>query len=336
MSIFEESKSYRPFKYPDVMVAAQKHAIDMFWDVHEVNLQDDIQQYFSSNGLATQDVSHEQNKAILDATLSLFTEMDKSVGGGYIKLLQYIKNNEHRCRIITHASREVVHQRAYALAAETFGFNDDDWVRFADYKEMVDKIEVMGRQLYDEGWSTPMKAAVLTAQIGVGEGVGLFGPFAILLNLKRFGKVIGFNDINAWSLIDETDHVNENINLLNTIKMESLTEDEIKIVNDVICKFLAEFEQAEHRYLELVFQMGGSQDLTLDQMKGYITWLKDLRAFQFGVAPTPPTQPNPLPWMDWFLESGKHANFFEKKVQEYSHAKMKGEIDYNVYTSLIV
>lgn len=50
MSVFKESKSYRPFTYSWAAEAAQKHSIDMFWDIHQVNLQDDTQQYFSKGG----------------------------------------------------------------------------------------------------------------------------------------------------------------------------------------------------------------------------------------------------------------------------------------------
>lgn len=170
MSVFESSKSYRPFSYPWAAEAAQKHAIDMFWDIHQLNLQDDVQQYFSKDGLKTATVSHEQNKNILDRTLCLFTEMDKTVGEGYTEVLPFIKNNEIRNMLMTFAAREVVHQRAYALAAETFGFSSSDWLAFADYKEMVDKLDVMLEDLTPEGASNNLRAAIKLTQIFLGSG----------------------------------------------------------------------------------------------------------------------------------------------------------------------
>ena len=94
MSVFVENVAYKPFVYPELAEASQRHMIDMHWDVHQLNLQDDIQQYNSSNGLKTANVSHAQNKNILKRTLCLFTEMEITVGGGYVKRLQYICNNE--------------------------------------------------------------------------------------------------------------------------------------------------------------------------------------------------------------------------------------------------
>ena len=138
MSVFKASESYRPFLYTWAVEAARKHSIDMFWDIHQIELQDDLRQYNSKDGLATANVTHAENKKILDDTLCLFTEMDKTVGEGYTNLLPLIKNNEIRNMMLTFAQREVVHQRGYALAAETFGFTDGDWRRFAEYVETAE------------------------------------------------------------------------------------------------------------------------------------------------------------------------------------------------------
>lgn len=196
MSVFKESRSYRPFTFSWAVEADMRHTIDMYWNTHQINLQDDIQQYFSAQGLATANVSHAQNKAILDRTLCLFTEMDKTVGEGYTQLLPLIKNNEIRNMLITFAAREVVHQRAYALAAETFGFSNSDWTAFSEYREMVDKLDAMSEDVVPEFARDELCATIKLTQILLGEGIGLFGAFATLLNQKRNGILNGFNDIN--------------------------------------------------------------------------------------------------------------------------------------------
>lgn len=200
MSVFKESKAYRPFMYPWAAEAAQRHIIDMYWECHQINMQDDVQQYFSEDGLQTSTVSHQQNKQILDRTLCLFTEMDKTVGEGYTKLLPNIKNNEIRNMLMIFAAREVTHQRAYAMAAETFGFSNKDWLAFSDYVEMVEKLDVMSEDMVPSGASVEMESAIKLSQILLGEGIGLFAAFATLLNFKRQGVLVGFNDINEWSL----------------------------------------------------------------------------------------------------------------------------------------
>lgn len=334
MSIFEESKSYRPFQYSWAVEAAQKHSIEMYWDIHQVNLQDDIQQYFSKDGLATQNVSHAQNKNILDRTLCLFTEMDRTVGAGYTKMMSNIRNNEIRNMFLTFASREVTHQRAYALCAETFGFSDQDWIAFSDYIEMVDKLDVMTADFIPEGASEELKTCVLLSQVLLGEGIGLFAAFATLLNLPRHGLMIGFNDVNEWSLKDEQEHVINNIRALKEGR-KSLSELENEALDRVILAFIDAYKQAEFKFIDLVFEMGGAEGLTAQEMKGYISYLCEFREYQLELRSMKDVGKNPLEWMEWVLSGSKHGNFFEKKITEYSHGGLPGKIDYSKYLHLV-
>lgn len=334
MSVFKESLSYRPFTYSWAVDAAQRHSIEMFWDVHQINLQDDIQQYYSKEGMKTATVTHDQNKAILDKTLCLFTEMDRTVGAGYTEVLPYIKNNEIRNMMLTFACREVTHQRAYALAAETFGFSNSDWTAFAEYKEMVDKLDLMSEDVVPAGARDELRATIKLTTILLGEGVGLFGAFATLLNQKRCGIMNGFNDINEWSLKDESEHVIYNINTVKEMRLD-LTEVERMALEYITRRFVDKFREAEYRYLELVFQMGGAEGLTLVEMKGYIDYLCQLRLFQLGYCQLSDVPVNPLPWMEWLLGANKHSNFFEKKVTDYVHKELPGEINYNRYRHML-
>lgn len=334
MSVFEESKSYRPFKYPWAVAAAKEHSIDMYWDVHQVELQDDLRQYNSKDGLATKDISHENNKFIIDSTLCLFTEMDRVVGEGYTKILPRIKNNEIRNLLMTFAQREVVHQRAYALGAETFGFEDSAWMSLAEYKEMVDKLDVMSRKWYPENLRMELETAIDLAQILLGEGMGLYTAFANLLNFKRFGIIVGFNDINQWSLIDEQAHVVNNIKILQEIRKD-LTELENQELDKFIKKIAEAYVEAEYKYIDLVYQHSNQQDMTKENLKDYITYLKEFREYQIGLRSFSEVRKNPLPWMEWLLSGEKHDNFFEKKVTDYVHGGMKGRVNYDKYFKVV-
>lgn len=329
MSVFKDSESYRPFTYPWAVEAARKHSIDMFWDVHQVDLSDDLRQYNTKDGLKTANTSHEVNKKIIDDTVCLFTEMDKVVGEGYTKLLPFIRNNEIRNMLMTFAAREVVHQRAYALAAETFGFTDGDWTRFRDYKEMRDKIDVMGGKFFEDSHRDEMKAAILLAQIAIGEGLGLFGAFTNLLNFKRFGKIIGFNDINQWSLIDEQEHVVNNFRVLFEIRKD-LTEVENIHLDKMIKTIIDKYVEAEILYLQLVYSVGNQEGFSLEEAVENIYYLSELRMYQMGLLTMQEVRKNPAPWMEWLVSGAKHDNFFEKKVTDYSHG-LEGSVDYSKY-----
>jgi ribonucleotide reductase beta subunit family protein with ferritin-like domain len=324
-SIFDRSTSYRPFKYPQFVKLEQEHRIDMHWHENQVSLVDDLRQFNSVDWLATKDVSHEVNKNMLEKMLLVFAEMDSVVGEGYCKLLPHVGNNEVRMLLMTQSAREITHARSYALAAESFGFTESDWSEFKEYEEMNDKIELMST--FDDDLSNKLNWCKALITILLGEGISLFGAFCSLLNLKRQGLLIGFNDINRWSLLDERVHVENNIAILSeAVKDLSFEEyDELQSFTKLIAKA---YVDAEVKFIDIIYENGDQQDLTKEQLKSYINYLRHLRLHQMGMGEL---INNPLPWMDDMLESGSHDNFFEKRVTDYNHGGLKGDVDYTKY-----
>lgn len=331
MSVFKESTSYRPFTYPQLMEAAKKHSIDMYWDVHSVELQDDIRQY---KNLASKTNSHEVNLYILDTLICLFTELDKTVAEGYITLLPYIKNNEARCWLLTAAQREVVHQRGYAMLAEALSFSSAQWANFQNFKEMVSKLNVMTSHKAEDGVvdSKPLQAAKILTTILLGEGIGLFAAFTCLLNYKRQGHLMGFNDVNQWSLLDEQEHVDNNIKLLKSMLPDLQPNEETKLVDFTFDK-VEQYRVAEYDYIDLITKNGNPEDLTKQQLYSYIDFLCAYRLQQLGLLSEEdnPQPTNPIPWMGWMLSGLKHDSFFEKKVTDYTHIKLPGSVSYGKY-----
>jgi ribonucleotide reductase beta subunit family protein with ferritin-like domain len=334
LSVFKESETYRPFKYPWAVEAAKEHAIDMHWDVHEVDLLDDIRQFKSDGGLETENVSHKQNKELIASQICLFTEIDKNVGVGYKKLIPYVKNNEISNLLSTFLAREVVHQRAYALAAETFGFPDSAWVEFKDYVEMQDKLDLIDKDIGD--LSQPINAAKHLCKVLLGEGIGLFGAFSSFLNFKTKGLLIGFNDINQWSLNDENFHVKYNIKIVKEM-LKDCTEDEVSEFKDFAIEMAFEYEACELAYVDLLPDQDG---LTKEGYARYFKHLKETRLKELGVLnrlklSSPSTIPEEFEFMEWLTTGGHHDNFFEKKITDYSHEPLKGNVDYNKYKGIL-
>lgn len=327
MSIFKESKNYRPFTYPWAVEAARKHTIDMFWDIHQCDLQDDLQQYNGVDGLKSKDFTHQENKDRLNKIMCGFTEMDKTVASGYKKLLQYVNNNEISNLLLVEGAREVTHQRGYALGPETFGIGDACWSEFVEFKEMQNKLDVMADEMRKPNYRDELNAVILLAQILLGEGVGLYAAFSSLLNYKRFGKMMGYNDVNQWSLVDEQEHVVNNIRILLEGRKE-LCELELAILDHACWAFLERYVEAEKAYISC---LGDAQDLTMVELCNYVEYLGEFRAAQLGLISLDEVRDNPLPWMEWMLSASKHDNFFEKRVTAYSHSKLTGTVDYSVY-----
>lgn len=328
MSVFKESLSYRPFQFPWAVEAEKKEVIDKYWHEGQIDLQDDLRQYHSKDGLATSNFSHHYNKNILDTLLLFFTQLDMSVASGYIELLPYTKNNEIKSLFIQQAAKEVRHQRAYALAGETFGFTDADWNTFRQYKELVGKIDLIG-----EGRVNDNEAgyAVKLVRILLGEGIGLFAAFSSLLNFKRHGLLIGFNDINSWSLLDEEGHVANNIKVFQEV-ISKLSEEDYLWVKTITKEIVDDYVKAEHAVIDM---LGDQEGMTAQQQKDYISYLGRFRLYQIGYTGSLELGTNPLPWMDDMLTAEKHGAFFEKRVTDYTHKKLEGKVDYNKYLILL-
>lgn len=329
MSVFIESESYRPFKYPFAVEAEKEQFIDTYWHEGQIDLQDDLRQYHGKDGLATPNFSHAENKKKLDTLLLFFTQLDMSVASGYVELLPYTKNNEIKSLFIQHAAKEVRHQRAYALAGETFGFTDADWNAFRQYKEMISKVDVMG--LTTHPLDTTLGYALKLTRILLGEGIGLFVAFSSLLNYKRFGLLIGFNDVNSWSLLDEHCHVRNNIKVLHEVITELSPQDRLDLISETK-KMVDDYVEVEHSLVDL---LGGNEGITSEQHKDYISYLGKLRLFEIGYIGKLEVPDNPMPWMDSMLGAERHGAFFEKRITDYSHRKLDGTVDYLKYQPLL-
>lgn len=328
MSIFVDNISYRPFHYPWAVEAEKKHRVSMHWHEGQVELQDDLRQFNMDGGLATKSVTHQQNKNMVEKLVMLFTEMDVQVGGGYSKLLAHVKNNEIRTLWFTFACREVTHQRSYALAAETFGYTNSDWSEFKKYAEMQEKIDLMTQDCGDLSVKLNFGKHLVTVLLG--EGIALFGAFACLLNLQRFGLMMNFNIINSWSLSDEQEHVRNNIRILSEVRKD-LTEVDNLQLDSFIRKTVGAYCSAEKKFFDLVFEMGNQEGMSISEAKDFIDYLGELRLYQLGLLSVEEVRKNPLEWIDYILSGASHTNFFESKVVDYTHNGLEGHVDYSRY-----
>jgi ribonucleoside-diphosphate reductase beta chain len=332
MSIFDKTVQYRPFKYPKLMELAVEQNVSLYWHEGQVDLSDDIRQFHTEGGLATENVSHESNKNVLIKVLNLFTQMDIAAGELYCQLLPYVGNNEVRNWFMAAANKEGIHQRAYALIVEELGFPESTWSEFMEYDEMQKKIDLM-TGLDERNHSNPLDFAKTLSQLLLAEGICLFGAFSTMLNQKRFGKIMGTNDVNEWSLRDEERHVEGNIIVLKDIISKNLNKEETSELFVFIQDMVSSYVEAEHKFIDLVFEVGDQEGMTKEDMKGYISYLGQLRLNQLGFNNDVPK--NPLGWMDYVLSGKNHTNFFESKVTDYDHEGLLGGINYGKYAELV-
>lgn len=312
MSLLEFSQTYKPFQYPWAVELSKRHE-EIHWIEDEAELSEDVQDWRTK---LTPD-----EKEFITQVLRLFTQSDVQVGENYHELLiPRFKNNEVRNMLSSFASREGVHQRAYALLNDTLGLPDEEYHKFLEYKEMADKIDFM-----KEGeTNTQAGLALALAQSVFNEGMSLFASFVMLLNFQRFGKMKGMGTIVEWSIRDETLHVQGNAKLF-----RQFCEEHPRIVNDElkskIYKMAKNAVELEDKFVNLAFKGNEVQGLTKDEVRKYVRHIADRRLLQLGLKTKFRQKDNPLSWLDWVLNGASHDNFFEKRVTEYSVVGMSGE-----------
>lgn len=315
--LYKDTVAFRPFHYSWCVETTKKHE-NAHWVEEEAKLQDDVRQW--STGELTK-----QEKNLVTNILRLFTQMDVAVGENYLQLLGRFKNNEVRCMLLSFATREGIHQRAYALLNDTLGLPEEEYNSFMEYKEMSDKWEYVTTQNEDANRSFKDDALHLARMVFT-EGVSLFASFAMLLNFQRFGKLKGTCEITEWSLRDESIHVEGNARLFRVLCDEHpriVTEEFKKAIYDIA----RDIVRLEDRFIDLAFEMGEVEGLSADVVKKYVRFIADRRLIQLGLKGNWKIKilPEEIEWMSWVTAGPMHANFFESVVTDYSVVGLKGD-----------
>lgn len=312
MSLLEYSKTYRPWSYSWAVDLANTHEL-MHWHEGEADLQDDINQW-KSGRLEKWEINH------ITQILRLFTQTDSQVATNYCDLfIPKFKNNEIRQMLLAFASREGIHQRAYALLNDTLGLPESEYSVFLEYSEMADKVEFM----QDNDTSTQSGIARSLAQSACNEGMSLFSAFIMLLNYQRMGKMRGMCEIVLWSIRDESEHCKGMTRLF-----RQFCEEHPRVVTDEFKRGIYEmFRNAvdlEDKFIDLSYAMGEHYNLPASVVKQYIRYIADRRLSQLGLKPNWNIDRNPCEWFDWLVTGESHGNFFEGRVTDYSSEGLSG------------
>jgi len=311
--LMEFSKTYKPFHYPWAVEITTRHE-KVHWIEDEVDLSEDVTDWKGGKVSATE-------KEYITNILRLFTQSDVAVGQNYYdQFIPKFKNNEVRNMLGSFATREGIHQRAYALLNETLGLPDSEYHAFLEYQEMTDKIDFMT----DSDTTTQRGLGLALAKSVFNEGVALFASFVMLLNFQRFGKMKGMGKVVEWSIRDESIHV-EGVSKL----FRAFCSEHPRIVDDEFKKDIYQMSryavELEDKFIDLAYEMGDIEGLSKDEVKQYIRYITDRRLLQLGLKTNFKVKENPLPWLEWVLNGADHTNFFENRVTEYEVAGLTGD-----------
>lgn len=308
--LHEMSTTYKPFAYPWAE-DFRKQSEDIHWITEEVEMSKDVEDYKNAS---------QEEKEFIKNILSIFTQSDFNVANGYLPLINDIKNNEVRGMLTSFMCREFEHQKGYAFLNESLGFPDAYYTDFLKHKETSEK-DLYMRTPTNGNFGLKLAKGILL------EGISLFGSFIMLKNFERIGKYIGTCTINEWSLRDESLHVEGNAKLFRAWCQENSHEinDDFKLA---IYNMVREIVKLEQDFVNFAFASYAAPNLEADEVNKYIEYIGDRRLLQLGLKPNFGVKENPLPWFDEITNGSSFANFFEKRVTDYSVAGMSGDFTY--------
>ena len=287
MSVFEERSYYKPFQYPWAFESYDMQQ-KMHWLPSEVPLHEDVNDWNNRMSVA--------EKNLVKQILTFFTQGDVDIAQAYMDVyIPMFKQPEIRMMLSAIATSEANHAHSYSLLNDTIGMDDKEYKAFQEYAAMNDKHNYLWQNkggTRDEKLVRDM--AVFSA---FGEGLQLFASFVMLLNFQRHGKMKGMGQIVAWSIRDESHHVESMMKLFHC-----LLDEKPHVWNDTFKKSLydicRDMVTLEDRFIDLAFELGPVEGLEPHEVKQYIRYIADRRLLQLGLKPNFGVKENPLD-RDW-------------------------------------
>ncbi len=154
------------------------------------------------------------------------------------------------------------------------------------------------------------------------EGIFFYAGFAMMLALKRQGKMAGIGEHPEYIMRDESLHLAFGCDLINTIKAENPTVWTPAFQEEIVGLIKQSVELEKNYALDACPQ--GMLGINAEQFSQYVEYITDRRLERIGLPKMFDTA-NPFDWMSQSIDLNKEKNFFETRVTEYQTA---GSLDW--------
>lgn len=322
-SVFAPKRYFKPFNYPE---AYDGFTIQnkIHWIKEEVPVANDIRDW---NSKMTDNEKH-----FITQILRFFTTSDVDVGQVYINTyLQVFHNEEVRMMLSSFANMEGIHADAYSTILDTLGLPETEYQAFKKYEVMLAKHEFIDDYMLtpnDVGLDAIRKIIkILCINTLLIEGMQLYSSFAMLLSFPRKGLLKNVGQYIAFSIRDESHHVDKNMSVLfkNVVKEFPMcwTDDIKNEVREIANKMV----KLEDLFIELAFDLKGLDNISISDTKTYIRYIADMRLKSIGLQPVFNVNVNPFTWVDEIAGTREYVNFFENRPMDYSKISLTGSWD---------
>lgn len=305
MGIFDKRLNYKPFEYPEVMDFVESMN-SSFWVHKEIDFTADIQDFKSNLS--------ETEQEIVKRSLLSIAQVEIGVKLFWGDLYRHFPKPEFNNLGATFAESEVRHGEAYARLIEVLGYQKDfeDLIHIPVFKEKLNLIE---SSLFEHD-DIISKLLFFTIVI---ENSSLFSQFANILSLTRFkGYLKNTSNIIAWTSIDEQNHADAGVYLLNKISSEGFLDTQIK---SKMRQDIEKYIHYESQLLDWIYEKGELDFFTKNDMLNFMKYRIDDSLQKIGIPKLfniSQDQYKPMQWFDEEVFANELDDFFAKRPTAYT------------------
>lgn len=310
---------YKPMAYPQAFDFAEMQR-QMIWEIEQINLAEDIIDW--KEKLPKEEVE------VYAFILNWFTQADVDVAASYFdNLAKWYCNPEFRILWARIANMESTHVMAYDMLPEQFGIPVSQYQEFLKVDEVYAQHEFMNQSSDSNSFETRVKT--LMRHI-CGEGVALYGIFAMLANAQRFGqmKALG-QEIVKWSSKDENLHVEA----ISWLLLKEFEENPHLVTEELLAILREMMDLCVKRgidYMRVALSKGSLREFSLEDGIIFLKQLANARmeALNFGKLYTDVPEMVVFDWIGLLFENSSLVNFFEARSTNYAHGTLTGTWTY--------
>ncbi|MEK6871427.1 MAG: ribonucleotide-diphosphate reductase subunit beta [Nanoarchaeota archaeon] len=292
------------------------------WSPDEISMQKDIEQWRSLTQLT------DTERRLIIWNLGFFSTAESLTANNIVlAVYNHITNPECRQYLLRQAFEEAIHTDTFIYCCDTLGLDPDTiynmYKTIPSIKGKDDFVVELTRVVFDPHFSTESAENIkqfvrdLIGYYVIMEGIFFYAGFAMMLALKRQGKMVGVGEQFEYIMRDESIHLAFGCDLINTVKTEnpSVWTDDFKHEIIVLIKRAVDLEK---RYAYDACPQG-LLGINAEQFCEYVEYIADRRLERI-MLPKIYNKENPFPWMSQSVDLNKEKNFFETRVTEYQTA----------------
>ncbi|OQA36412.1 MAG: Ribonucleoside-diphosphate reductase subunit beta [Candidatus Dependentiae bacterium ADurb.Bin331] len=300
-----------------------KNGIANNWVPEEISMQQDVEQWKSSNSLT------DRERRLILWNLGFFSTAESLTANNLVlAVYRHVTNPECRQYLLRQAFEEAIHTDTFIYCCDSLGLDPDEiYNMYNTIPSIAEKdafVIELTKTIFDPSFSTEggiedIRRFVrdLIGYYVIMEGIFFYAGFAMMLALKRQNKMIGIGEQFEFIMRDESVHLAFGCDLINTIKAEN-PEIWTNEFQEEVVQLIKKAVTLEKRYAYDACPEG-LLGINAQQFMDYVEYIADRRLERIGLQRLY-FKENPLPWMSQVTDLSKEKNFFETRVTEYQSA----------------